>query len=717
MTNLETTNLNTMMDTARQADGDVWADVARVCQRIPPLWDLPNYVAVNPFLGFAAQPLVSAATIIADGLGAEALPPSSHYRARWREGTFDLSDLTAAAQRSGADPFLLEKILDGEIEMNTRVAQPVLTHAERHDQQHGTSWNHFLIAGAARWCAVHNREGGAFAPETGQKAGLYDSWREAARADRSPEIAGLGGWRSWAGDLPMSAEHAISDMLVRLEVSPAERTPYLYRLLAGVYGWASFLRRSSWESAAEAPDLLLDLLAMRICGDAAVPVLAKMRRHVPEASRPQLVEDENTRLVLQEALENGFVRSLLTKIAGAPPAPHSARPAVQAVFCIDTRSEPLRRHLETASEAIETIGFAGFFGVSLNWEEGGKFSARCPVLLKPTARARPQSSGTAGTGKALTKALAKALAKALKHVQSAPASSFTFAELLGTAYGTGLTSDAFASIGPESFSLRSIPNWASAECTASFEFGGGVQGETSEKSQIDLGHQVDLAADILTNLGLRSRFGRLVFLCGHQGDSANNSHAASLDCGACGGHSGAINARVVAALLNEPAVRRALTGRGFSVPDDTHFMPGVHHTSTDEVVPLDADRVPPGHAPDLAQLRLWLMEAAEGTRQERAAALGLRKILPSTLNRALRRRAGDWSEVRPEWGLARNAAFIAARRARTRGVDLEGRAFLHEYDWTTDPDNSILSLILAAPMVVASWINLQYFASTVDNGT
>ena len=33
----------------------------------------------------------------------------------------------------------------------------------------------------------------------------------------------------------------------------------------------------------------------------------------------------------------------------------------------------------------------------------------------------------------------------------------------------------------------------------------------------------------------------------------------------------------------------------------------------------------------------------------------------------------------------------------------------------SDTDDGVLTLILIAPMVVASWINLQYFGSTVDN--
>ena len=41
--------------------------------------------------------------------------------------------------------------------------------------------------------------------------------------------------------------------------------------------------------------------------------------------------------------------------------------------------------------------------------------------------------------------------------------------------------------------------------------------------------------------------------------------------------------------------------------------------------------------------------------------------------------------------------------------------FLHDYDWRLDPERSVLTLIMTAPMVVTNWINLQYHASTVDN--
>ncbi|HWA57707.1 MAG TPA: putative inorganic carbon transporter subunit DabA, partial [Gemmatimonadales bacterium] len=102
-------------------------------------------------------------------------------------------------------------------------------------------------------------------------------------------------------------------------------------------------------------------------------------------------------------------------------------------------------------------------------------------------------------------------------------------------------------------------------------------------------------------------------------------------------------------------------------------------------------------------------------RAERAGPLGLAGLTGDALDRAVRRRAADWSEVRPEWGLARNAAFVVAPRERTRGLDLAGRSFLHEYRWQEDRGFGVLELIMTAPMVVTHWINMQYYASTVDN--
>ncbi|MEM8530475.1 MAG: DUF2309 domain-containing protein [Chloroflexota bacterium] len=667
-------------------------EVAEVCRQIPPLWDLSNYVAVNPFLGFASQPLAEAAREIDDGLDAQILPDVEYYRNRWREGAFTRQELVHVAERAGQNVDFLAAILNGEVAIPLRAANEVMTCAEDHDRHYGTEWNEKIIRHVTLWCAVQIPQDGSQWSDFVTDRGLYAAWREAAKEDRSLEIAGLRGWRAWVRDLPEAPEQAIATMLERLSIPYSERKAYLYRLLGGVFGWASYLRRGSWEVGSDEPGMLGDLLAIRICADAAVPHLTHDSVRVPVRSAMHAaVEDESLRFLFQEALEDAYFKRVSAKLAPPPAKPTRERPAVQAIFCIDVRSEPLRRHLEAQSPKIQTLGFAGFFAVSLEWQVDEKGSARCPVLLKPAVQIKTPAAPPKGAGKST-----------LKQMQMAPAAAFTFVETVGLAYSVGLVGDALNQF--------TTPRADEGHMAIELEPRDSGTGMTPEV-------RLNTAAGILKNMGLRETFGRLVLLCGHEGRSENNPHAAGLDCGACGGHGGAVNARVAAAVLNDPAVRAQLPAQGFQVPADTYFVPGLHDTSIDEVTLFDTDAIPESHREDVAQLQRWLAGAGAQVRAERSIALGVEKQPQGFLDKLLRRRAQDWSEVRPEWALARNAAFIAARRERTYGANLEGRSFLHEYDWKTDPDNSILTLILSAPMVVASWINLQYFASTVDNHT
>jgi len=114
----------------------------------------------------------------------------------------------------------------------------------------------------------------------------------------------------------------------------------------------------------------------------------------------------------------------------------------------------------------------------------------------------------------------------------------------------------------------------------------------------------------------------------------------------------------------------------------------------------------------MGELASSFAAAGHAARVERAERFNLAES--GDVDRAVLRRSTDWAQVRPEWGLAGCRAFIAAPRHRTLGVDLGGQAFLHSYDWRRDDGFGVLELILTAPVVVASWISLQYYASTVE---
>jgi len=243
------------------------------------------------------------------------------------------------------------------------------------------------------------------------------------------------------------------------------------------------------------------------------------------------------------------------------------------------------------------------------------------------------------------------------------------------------------------------------------------QKERITRTGFTLEEQTVTVETALRMMGLTKNFARLVLFCAHGSMSENNPYESALDCGACGGNEGKPNARVLAMMANNPRVRERLIKTGIEIPSDTHFLAGQMNTTTDEIQLFDLEDVPPTHRADLLLLQQDLNKAAALTSRERCGRFpDAPQALKDTAAEAhVRCRSIDWSQVRPEWGLSGNTAFVIGPRELTKGLDLEGRVFLHSYDYREDPSNRLLEVLLTAPQVVAQWINMEHYFSAVDN--
>ncbi|MFO0580067.1 MAG: DUF2309 domain-containing protein [Polyangia bacterium] len=728
---------------AAEETGAIERAVAGACERIAPSWPLDQLIAVNPYLGFSELPIELAAAQLARLSGTRLVMPRSYYLEAWRRGSLRAEDLQAVVARTGA-PTTVEGLRRSLEEQDGPAPRlPLITDLvdEARDLRHTMSWRDYVTHQIGQHCAAFFDDGQAsWGLPHEDEDGLYPSWRRMGALTHGAQQLDGAGFAERFSQLPVTPRALITDVVQSLGLLHPGRLlkDYLTALLLSVNGWAAFCAYVRWQdrlargavlygpqAACELDerDPLVHLLAIRLAwewllyqGPKRSTIGPRWRAlwHKETASPPAALEQQRTGWLLQRAIEHAYQEPLCQGLLAAQRERQTERPAVHAVFCIDVRSERFRRALEGRSPRIRTLGFAGFFGL--------------PVAYSPlgTALKRPQLPGLLAPSRVVTEATdppaaAEAIARSRQRsfrwlelwqdLRSAASSSFSFVETCGLLYAGRLLARGLDWVAPpekpERHGLRAAQKRQLRPCLQ----------PAAPASPAELAARCELVAGVLRAMGLTRGHGRLVLLAGHGSTSANNPHAAGLDCGACGGQSGEVNARALAALLNDPQIRKGLPDRGIDLPQDTCFLAGLHNTTTDELTLFDPEQVPPSHAQELQQLRSWLQAAGEGVRVERSSSLGLEALAEDrdVLRRHFERRARSWAEVRPEWGLANNAAFIIAPRWRTRHLNLDGRAFLHEYCAQDDPQLRTLELILTAPMIVTSWINLQYYASTVDN--
>ncbi|MFD2044699.1 DUF2309 domain-containing protein [Ornithinibacillus salinisoli] len=743
---------------------------------IAPLWPISTFAARNPWMGLENQPFDEVATWLKETRHVDIYPSSSMLHAAKQRGEINHNFIDLGLQqwidsqslnipREVAEEFCRSSLQLDELPDNLLSSPEIKSLAEKAsnfnqkknkkytlkplsyylEQQGGEKIAHTLDYQLIKWCKLYLDESEVAWGLPNREKGFYYAWRSIVEYD--PGLSRT--QRNLLKECHLEPESALKEALVALDIPYSEVEEYLKAHLLALPGWAGMMLWRSQQSTKES-SLLTEYLAVRLTMEwvlmkSYLPLPLPFESTEKMVNKKQLIaawihwgnisveawsklssSEQNARLLLanrfnesvrrriwweawEKTYENQLSKKMKSKKIGTDV---STPPLAQFIFCIDVRSEPFRRQLEKTGP-FETYGMAGFFGLPIETSNLGSQEAHpsLPVILKPQHRVKESSLGSNKSYQQRLQ-IGKSINYAYKTMKQNLFASLLLPEVSGPWLSLKMIGRSFAPRGIGKTTRRLKNAWLHKPQTELT-----IDQEEASETELTVGfsdeEKVNYVRQALKTIGLTSDFSPLVVICGHGSHSTNNPYASALDCGACGGASGEFNARVLATLCNLPKVRKILGDEGIWIPEDTVFVAAEHITTIDELRWHYVPELSSKANEAFLCVNEALPKVVHHANAERLSKLpNLGSGLRNPKNEA-ERFAEDWSQVRPEWGLARNASFVIGRRTITKGCDLEGRAFLHDYDWTKDEDGSILANIIAGPGTVTQWINLQYYSSTV----
>lgn len=714
--------------------------IASAAGTIAPSWPLDQAVAINPHWRRVDQPIRHVAARLAVLADFHVFPSREYMRKAWDEQRINHTDLDAALAAQQADDagyITAAQCIAGLTSTPQVQQEPLLVDLldDKVQKNKRWPWREAIVFQMSQVCATYFDRHQAHWRAAGSES-LYGFWRESIAGDHGiGSQLGLARLGTRVRQLPARAEDAAAWAMQRLALPQAVWPNYLEALLLSINGWASWCAYVHWQNIPADKDdpRIRELLICRLVWEALLAdcididrsnaALAKLATNwqafderVADAEQALRIDE-----TWQQALDISYQRDLAATLRQPKSRMQATDIEAQAVFCIDTRSERMRRALESIWSGVETRAFAGFFGIPMAYNPLGTDIQRpqLPGLAYPSVDVSDQIVPPSGQAEHTQKTANDSTADPSAPARHArwrhlarfdqwlgtvhwPSATFSFVEAAGVGY------------------LPKIAHWLRPWARARIsDDAAGIASRHQAHCRpiitgLNLAAKVDLAAQILHTMGLDDRLAPLVVLCGHSGQCENNAHASTLDCGACYGRPGEANARALALLLNEPTVRSGLADEGLHIPDETVFMGALHNTTTDEVTGFDLDLLPPDALRRWRNMDQVFAAAGNQIRSERAPTLWMNGTRnPKALLKQFRRRANDGAQTRPEWGLTRNAAFIIGPRSRSHGRKLP-RCYLHDYNAQYDPDGRVLAALMMGPMLVTHWLNWQYHASTCD---